>query len=60
MDETKRLYQAIVWGQDSNCPGKRTTTLANDSEDAVRQLKQRYGEDITFSLYNEEDANKIR
>ncbi len=60
MDEGKRLYQAIVWRPDCNRSGERITVLANDVEDAEQQLKQKYGEGIAFSLYNEEDANKAR
>lgn len=60
MNEIKRPYQAIVWGQDSSKPGERTIVLAEDLDDAERQLKQKYGEDIVFSLFNEEDADKPR
>ena len=60
MERKKRLYQAIVWGHDHSKPGERTTVLAYDLKDAERQLKQGYGDGITFSLYNEEDANKGR
>jgi hypothetical protein len=60
MNESKRVYKAIVWGPDSNKPGERTTVLADDLHDAERQIKQRYGEGVIFSLYNEEDAEKPR
>lgn len=60
MNLEKRLYQAVVWKQDRERPGERTTILANSLEDAERKLREQYGEDITFSLYSEEDANKAR
>lgn len=60
MDSEKRLYQAIVWKRDGEQSGERTTVLAKSLEDAERQLREQYGEGITFSLYNEEDANKAR
>lgn len=59
-DLRQRTYQAIVWGLYPNKPGERTIVLAEDLDDAERQLKQKYGEDIVFSLYNEEDADKPR
>lgn len=59
-ENKKRIYQAIVWRQGEDQVGERTTVLADDLETAERELKQRYGEDIIFSLYNEEDANKPR
>ena len=58
MNESKRLYRAIVWCERFNESGERTTVLACDLDDAERQLKQRYGKDIVFSLYSEEDADK--
>mgnify|MGYP000374335160 CR=1 FL=1 len=60
MNESKRLYRAIVWCDGSNESGERTTVLAGDLDDAERQLRQRYGKDIVFSLYREEDADKPR
>jgi hypothetical protein len=60
MDSEKRAYQAIVWKQDHDQSGERTTILANKLGDAERQIRDRYGERIAFSLYNEEDADKPR
>lgn len=60
MNESKCLYQAIVWSLDPDKPGERTTVVANDLEDAVRQLKEKYGQDVLFSLHSEEDADKPR
>jgi hypothetical protein len=60
MNESKRLYQAVVWSLDLNKPGERTTVVANDLDDAVRLLKEKYGQDVLFSLHSEEDADKPR
>jgi hypothetical protein len=60
MEASKRLYRAIVWGHDPNKAGERTTLLAEDLEDAERQLKQKYGDDIVFTLHNEDDADRTR
>lgn len=60
MEDEKRVYQAIVWYKDREQLGERATVLANSLDDAELQLKDRYGEGIFYSLYNEEDADKPR
>lgn len=60
LDSEHRLYQAIVWKQGREHSGERIEILANSLEDAERKLREQYGEDIVFSLYNEEDAGKAR
>ena len=55
-----RTYKAIVWPGTGDLPGERLIIQASDLDDAERQLKQQFGEDIRFSLYNEEDADKPR
>ncbi|PTQ90493.1 hypothetical protein [Agitococcus lubricus] len=60
MEREKHQYQATVWVQDNRQPGERTTIVAFDLEDAERQLKQKYGENIIYSLYSEDDANRTR
>lgn len=60
MNESKRFYQAVVWSRDPDKPGERLTVLADDLDDAARQIKENFGEDVVFSLHNEEDANKSR
>ena len=60
MESEKRLYQAIIWKQDSKQPGERTSVLAFSLEDAERQLTEKYGTGIAFSLYNEEDSDQAR
>ncbi len=60
MGENKRVYQALVWSHDINKPGERTSVIADDLDDAVRQIKEKYGQDIVYSLHNEEEAAKSR
>jgi hypothetical protein len=59
MNEGKRLYRGIVW-DDPNKVGERMTLLAEDLEDAERQLKRKYGEHVVFTLHNDEDADRTR
>lgn len=60
MNQSKRLYRAVIWIRNSDEPGERVTVLAEDLDDAERQLKQEHGDDIVFSLYNDEDAASPR
>jgi hypothetical protein len=60
VDDKNRVFQAIVWKLGSGSTGERTTVLATDLDDAERQLKARYGGDIVFSLFNEDDAGQAR
>ncbi|MDH0863150.1 hypothetical protein [Mitsuaria sp. GD03876] len=57
---TPRLYEAIVWKQAGAQPGERTSLLATSLEDAKRQLRARFGEDLVFTLYNQDDADQAR
>ena len=56
--EGTRVYEAIVWVGDQ--PGQRLTLEASDGEEAEKFLRDRFGQDIVFTLYNEEDASRIR
>lgn len=60
MDAEARVYQAIVWKQGSEQSGERIAITAESLEDAERQIRELYGNDVAFSLYNEQDANKAR
>jgi hypothetical protein len=60
MSDGKRTYQAIVWSHGANTPGERLTLQAENLEDAERQLKDKYGENVVFTLYSEEDAGRPR
>lgn len=56
--EKTRTYKAIVWVGDR--PGQRLTLEATDLEQAEKYLREKFGQDIVFTLYNEEDANRPR
>lgn len=60
MEHGKREYKAIVWKKDSDQAGRRVTIYAVDLDDATRLLEEQFGKDITYTLHNEEDANKPR
>jgi hypothetical protein len=54
------VYNATVWHRLSDKPGERITVIADDLDDAERQLKLKYGDAIDFSLHNEDEADKPR
>jgi hypothetical protein len=54
----KRIFQAIVWVGDS--PGERLTLEAKDGDEVVEYLRKKYGLDAVFSVWNEEEANRLR
>jgi hypothetical protein len=56
--EGTRVYEAIVWIGDQ--PGQRLALEASDGEEAEKVLRDRFGQDVVFTLYNEEDASRIR
>lgn len=60
MDKKLREFKAIVWTSDPSVPGKRLIVLAETVSEAARQLVERFGKDATYSVWNEEDANKRR
>lgn len=60
MVDDLKVYQAIVWTKNTDRPGERTTVVAKDGDDARRQLREKYGQEIVVSLWNEEDARKLR
>jgi len=55
-----RPYKAIIWGSDLESKGIRTTYLVVDLDHARRQLVAEHGEKCISSLWNEEDADKLR
>lgn len=59
-EKNLREYRAIIWRPAPTVPGVRVTVIATSMDDASRQLKNEHGEDTIISLYNEEDANKLR
>ena len=64
MEVSKKLplrpYQALIWKTDSHSIEQRKIYLAVDSDDAKKQAIDEYGEDFSFSIWNEEDAAKPR
>jgi len=60
MADGLKVYEATVWIKGTNGPGERTTVVAKDGDDARRQLREKYGQDIIVSLWNQEDAKKLR
>lgn len=60
MNEEKRVFQAIIWTQEAGKAGERTTVLADNLDDAERQIKRKYGSDIVFSVFDEKDADRPR
>jgi hypothetical protein len=60
MTDELREYKAIVWTSDEKKPGERVTLWARSLDDARAQIDAKYGPNIVCSLWNEEDANKLR
>lgn len=60
MEKSQREFKAIVWTGDGSKPGERLTVLADSSEDAKRQLREKYGKEARISVWNEDDANRTR
>lgn len=60
MDERLKEYKGIFWTDDPTRPGQRVTLYAKSGEDAIKQLKEEFGENIVVSVYNEEAANRLR
>ena len=60
MSGTIKEYKAIVWTKDPAKPGTRATLHARDSDEALRLLKQQFGEEIVCTIWNEEDAREVR
>ncbi|MDH5547686.1 MAG: MafI family immunity protein [Gammaproteobacteria bacterium] len=55
-----REFQVIVWEDGKDNPGTRDIIEAISLEDAVKILRSRYGDDITYTMHNAEDADKPR
>ena len=60
MDKPKKLYRAIVWLSGENKDGIRLEIWAEDSEAALKVIESKYGKEVVTTLYNEEDANRVR
>jgi hypothetical protein len=60
MKEEQRQYHAVVWARDDDKPGVRVTLRADSIEAATIALQAEHGKDAVFTLYNEEDASRVR
>lgn len=56
----KREYQAVIWWGSDRAAAQRLVLLAEDGDDAIRQLRNRYGQDVKCSVWNEDEADTIR
>lgn len=55
-----RTYKAIIWDDDPQKPGQRVALLAENLDEAMKKLEEKYGEGRVYALYNEEDAARPR
>ena len=56
--DNQQTFRALVWVEDQ--PGQRVEVVARNLDEAVKLLKQRYGEKVILSAWNEDDAKKPR
>lgn len=59
-NEKLREYQVIWWTEDSARPCERLIVHACSLDDATKQIMEKYGMNIKTSIWNEEDAAKLR
>ncbi len=55
-----KIYYAIVWSRESEVAGFRVTIAAESLAEASEKLKEDYGPEAVFSLWNDEYAAKPR
>lgn len=55
-----REFKAIVWTKDPATPGQRMTVHARSLDEARKLVEGQFTEEITCSIWNEEDANRTR
>ena len=60
MEKKSKMYQAVIWKKDSKSKGQRINFLAESIEDAEKKIKAEHGEDIIYTMHNEEDAKRPR
>lgn len=58
MAGTQKPYGGVVWVGDQ--PGTRVTVMAEGADEAVAWLRAKFGDDITYTVHNEDDANRPR
>jgi hypothetical protein len=60
MVEILKVYDAIVWGNEPDAIGERTSVLAESAADAKRKLREIYGEDKVYYITNTEESSRPR
>lgn len=60
MEKRLRAFKALVWIKGESTQPERLTLTAHNLAEAENQLREKFGAQIEFSLYNEEDANMAR
>ena len=60
MESQVRMYRAMIWTPDTSRPGLRVCVLANNLDEAKKQLEAEHGQGTVFDLHSEEDAEKPR
>jgi hypothetical protein len=56
---TERLYCGVIWCK-NDVPGERFEIFAANLDEAKRIMEERFGEGHIYTLYNPEDAEKLR
>jgi hypothetical protein len=60
MTKNIKEFVAIVWKKDSEEPGVHETIFAENSDEALLFLEEKYGKDILVSLTDVEAAQRPR
>ncbi|WP_175952027.1 hypothetical protein [Burkholderia sp. BCC0405] len=55
-----KVYDAIIWIDGPDKPGRRVTLVAENLDEAKERLEAEYGKDCEYTLKSEEDAAKRR
>jgi hypothetical protein len=60
-EERLKEYRGVVWPKDDPAKaGERVVIFATSAEDAMKRLREQYGNEIVFTLANEEEENAPR
>jgi len=60
MNTKTKDYKVILLNSEAITNEDRITIQAATPEEAVQKLKDIYGNEVKYSIWNEEDVNKIR
>ena len=58
--EIRKRYDAFVWDEGPDVPGKRVSIWAASATEARELLVKRYGKGNVFYIHNKEDLEKPR